>query len=68
MVNNFWQSVDAILEDGFCDWSNCFDAINLIKDYHLSMFQKLRHSDTCNYRLNLAPNISDSISLTENLA
>ena len=41
--NHFWQRVDAILEDV------SFAAIVFnAKDYHLSLFQTLWHSDTCN--------------------
>ena len=35
-------------ERHFCDWSNCLMLRYSFKDYHLSLSQKLRNSDTCN--------------------
>ena len=46
MVNHFWQNVDAILED-VSETETIFLMLkHLFKDYHISVFQKLRHSDT----------------------
>ena len=47
MVNHFWQSVDAILKD--VSVTEIIVGVKLlINDYHLSVFQKVRLSDTCN--------------------
>ena len=47
MANYFSQSVDAILKDVSVTETRLIAKL-LIKDYHLSVFQKLRLSDTCN--------------------
>ena len=52
MLTPFWKT--------FLLLKQLFDAKTL-KDYHLSVFQKLRHSDTCI----VAPNMADPISLNK---
>ena len=41
MVNDVWQSVDAILEDVSVT-DTCWMLKYWFKDYHISVFQKLR--------------------------
>ena len=69
MVNHFWQSVDVILEDVsvidvFCEWNTYLMLNYQLRDYHLSVFQKLR-SPTPVTRLKVEPNMTDPISLNE---
>ena len=43
MVNHFWESIDAILDDVVSDWTKCLMKKNYqFKDYHLSVFQNIR--------------------------
>ena len=46
----------------FCSWNNYFILNYEFEDYHLSVFQKLRSSETCNQ---VASNIADPGSLKE---
>ena len=50
----------------FLIWNYCLMLNYVFKDYHLSVFQKLQHSDTFN-QVKVAPNMADPISLNENL-
>ena len=71
MVNPFWQSVDAILEDVFCDRNNCFCDWNnyLMLKYNLKTIifhcSKNYGSPTRVTRLKGALNMADPISLNE---
>ena len=66
MVNNFWQSVDAILEDvpvtETIVWCKNIDSKTII-------FQCSKNYGTPTRvtRLKVAPNMADPISLNENL-
>ena len=66
VVNNFWQSVDAILEK-FLWLKQLFDTKNINSNTIILQCFKNYSTPTREIRLKVAPNMTDPISLNENL-
>ena len=65
MVNNYWQSVDAILED-MSVAETMFDAKLLIQRLPCFSVPKVKVVRHCVIRLKVAPNMADLTGLKEN--